>query len=928
MRKLINLTLTLILLLSLLAPAVYAQNDMAGKVVILHSNDVHGAIDGYAKLSALRNDYISRGAEVILADAGDYSQGAVAVSRDKGASAVTMMNAVGYDVVTLGNHEFDFGYSQLLENMKQAEFDVLCANILDESGKTVFDAAAILERGGVKIGFFGLETPEAQTKANPALIKGLTFLAASDMYKCAQEQTDLLRSQGADVVICLAHLGIDAESEPNTSYDLYANTTGIDLIIDAHSHTVMTEGPNGEPIQSTGTAFANIGVVVIDKETKTISERCNVSADELSSDPAVAAVSDKINADVEAEYGAVFAESTVDLDGNRAPGVRTGETNLGDLITDAMLWAIKKDADSLDVDADHIVAITNGGGIRASVSKGNVTKKDINTVLPFGNTLSVVYVSGNELLEALEASTYSTPTPTGSFPQISGMQIFIDASQKYDASSEPYPGSTYYGPDSINRVTVKSVAGKPFDPDAVYAVATNDFLASGGDTYYAFASAKKSFDTGKPLDEVLVEYISTELGGNIGDKYAAPHGSITVRDIYVGGLDNNVWLAKYGNVFVNCPAERFVSTLGFDWGDIVTVSFAGKSVDMPVVPDYTYVAVGEPAVIMLSNDDGTPKGYISFAINMGNFAETYGIAQKHTESDGTWYWTACEGITFPLDVTVRMKQHRGYVSEIEAHDLVRTNDRSDYAHLTDAQFANFRVIAATGMGKGILYRTSSPINPEIGRNKYADAAIKNAGVTVIMNLADTEEEARGYEGFSDSYYSGQKVVYLSLGVDFDSDEFKSGLAVGLKFFAENKGVYAVHCTEGKDRAGFVSALLECLMGATYDEITADYMTTYYNYYDVEKDDVRYNKICENNILATLSDAFGTDDLSAADLAECAERYIKSIGLSDAEVAALKSNLSADASEIPPTGDNAPVVAVCMLLVAFAAAAYTVKKRVF
>ena len=181
-KKLLSLLLVLCLVLSLscTAFAVDEAKPLDGKTVILHSNDVHGAIDLYAAMASLKADYAAQGAEVILADAGDYSQGTVYVSVNKGADAVTMMNATGYDVATIGNHEFDYGYAQLAENMKAAKFKVLCADVLGADGKTIFDANTIIEKGGVKIGFFGLETPEAQTKANPKLIEGLKFLAGKD----------------------------------------------------------------------------------------------------------------------------------------------------------------------------------------------------------------------------------------------------------------------------------------------------------------------------------------------------------------------------------------------------------------------------------------------------------------------------------------------------------------------------------------------------------------------------------------------------------------------------------------------------------------------------------------------------------------------------------------------------------------------------
>ena len=533
MRKALALLLSVVMSLSLLVSTAWAEDpvtqDLAGKTVILHTNDVHGAIQDYAKVAALKADYEARGADVYLVDAGDFSQGSVYVSLNKGADAITMLNAVGYDYVTLGNHEFDYGAQQLADNLKNANFGILCSDVLDADGDAVADEAVTseVEGSGLKIGFFGLATPETKTKANPALIKGLTFLSGEALYKCAQDEIDWLKQENADVIICLAHLGVDKESQPNTSYDLYKNTKGIDFIIDGHSHSVMTKGPNGEPIQSTGTALANVGVIIIDNATKKIeSNELIALKDYTGSDAAVAAAAKAIMDPIDAAYGEVFAKSNVDLNGAKAPGNRTEETNMGDLITDAMMWAIKTKAPSVDM--TNAVAITNGGGIRAAIKKGDITKKDINTVLPFGNTLAVVYVKGSELLEALEASTYCTPEAVGGFPQFAGMEVELNIAPKYDKNAEKYPGSEYFGPKTINRITIKSINGKAFDPNATYAVITNNFMAAGGDTYYAFAAAKEQFDTGLPLDEILMEYITTELNGVVGEQYAKPQGRLTI----------------------------------------------------------------------------------------------------------------------------------------------------------------------------------------------------------------------------------------------------------------------------------------------------------------------------------------------------------------------------------------------------------------
>ena len=548
MRKFLSVLLAMAMVLSLTVTsfaadtAADAKAEMAGKTVILHTNDVHGAVEGYAYIAQLKADYEAKGAEVILVDAGDFSQGTTYVSSTKGADAVTMMNAAGYDVVTLGNHEFDYGYAQLKENMSKAKFKVVCADVFNEDGTPIFDANyTYTTKSGVKVGFFGMETPETQTKANPALIKGLTFATGDAFTKAAADQVAALKD--ADVVICLAHLGVDAESAPYRSTDLYAAVKGIDFIVDGHSHTVMTKGEKGEPIQSTGTAFANIGVIVIDDASKKIeSNSLYEIKEDTAKDATVAAAAKTIVDRVDKEYGVVFAKSEVTLNGAKAPnGNRDSETNNGDLITDAMLWKVMQNKEGLTVDADHVVAITNGGGIRAAIKPGDVTKKDINTVLPFGNTVAVIYVTGAELLEALEASTYSLPV--GGFPQVAGINFTLSTAVAYDANAETYPASTYYGPKSINRVVINSINGKEFKADDTYAVVTNNFVAGGGDTYYAFAAASAQFDTGIPLDEAVMEYVTTELKGVIGAQYAAPQGRILMnpfKDVKVSS-----WFGKY-----------------------------------------------------------------------------------------------------------------------------------------------------------------------------------------------------------------------------------------------------------------------------------------------------------------------------------------------------------------------------------------------
>lgn len=532
MKRFLRCVLAVILTVVLIIPGsvdaeAKTRQIYKGKTIILHSNDVHGAIEGYTYIAGLKQFFKNRGAEVILVDAGDYSLGSTYVSAKKGADAISMMNVAGYDFATIGNHELDYGISRLNKNLSKADFTVLCANVFDSSYNALFQSKAVYKTtSGVKIGFFGLETPTITTSVNPVYVKNILCPGGEELYRLAQLQIDALSN--ADIVICLSHLGVDESTKPNTSYELYQNTTGIDFIIDGHSHTVMEKGENGEPIQSTGTKFENIGVVVIDNKTKKIERNFLAPVTELIPESdRVTAASDKIVKRVQKEYGAVFAKSLVNLNGEKAPGNRTEETNHGDLITDAMLWYAKNNVKGITVDADHMLAITNGGGIRAAVSKGDITKNDIFSVLPFSNTLNVVYLKGSDLLKVLETSTFCLPQALGGFPQAAGIKFSVDTTKKYRPLAEAYPGTTIFGPKSINRVKISEINGKTFEKKATYAIITNDFCANGGDTYYGFMSAER-FDTGITLDSVVMEYIKQELGGVIGKKYSKPRGRISV----------------------------------------------------------------------------------------------------------------------------------------------------------------------------------------------------------------------------------------------------------------------------------------------------------------------------------------------------------------------------------------------------------------
>ncbi len=621
-KKVLSLLLVLAMMFSLCitAGAEEPAEDLSGSIIILHTNDVHGAIDGYAKAAALKKTYEDMGAYVLLMDAGDFIQGDPTVSTSEGATAVELMNLAGYDVAAPGNHEFDYGYANLKELAGKADFPIVAANVL-YGGKAAFnDNVTFTAPDGTKIGVFGLDTPETATKAHPAKIKGVTFLADDKLFACAQEQVDELEAEGCDIIVCLGHLGIDDESTGNRSMDLLEEVDGIDLFIDGHSHSDLEAiaGAVGEDcmvndtiLTSTGTKFENIGLVVI---SDGVMEATSIPTADITVKPdgTVANRAAAIQKAVDDEYGAVFAKTEVELNGVKAE-VRTGETNLGNLITDALVWGAEEAGTKVDA------AVTNGGGIRASISKGNITKKDINTVLPFGNTLSIVKVTGAELLEALEASTYCTPETIGGFPHVSGIVFTVDTSKVYDQGSQ-YPGSTYYAPKSIQRVSIQSVGGKAFDPKATYTIATNDFLAAGGDTYYAFKTASVNYDLGAPMDEVVMEYITKELKGVVtAEDYGASEGRITIKkglpftDVAAdAAYYDDVMYVYENNIFNGFTSTIFGPDSTMTRGQMVTVLWRMNGSPEPEKDcPFTDVAATSPyrKAIAWAVENGLSNGY-------------------------------------------------------------------------------------------------------------------------------------------------------------------------------------------------------------------------------------------------------------------------------------------------------------------------------
>ena len=467
--------------------AVNVTSDSGDSFTIIHTNDTHCFYDGdggvgFPTVSALKEQYSRKGV-VFTVDAGDFLQGNSYGTMTAGQSSVDVMNTIGYDLCVPGNHEFDFGLDVLLERVGQLDFPIICANLVySDTGENVFDGYIVLEKRGIRVGFFGLLTPETPTVTTEGAM-GNTEV--TDPVTAAEEMVSVLRAQNVDAVVAVGHLGVAREGFI-TSDELCRDVPGIDIFIDGHSHTEMEDGKvcdgsivleeSDTMIASTGCYLHNVGIITC--KSGSIDAKL-YRGPALSSHPVSMAIQE-VKDYVDSLLSTVIGSTEILLVGERDI-IRNGETNLGDLAADAMRSAL---------DAD--VAIINSGGLRTSIQAGDIRLKDVYDVMPFLNYSCKVEVPGSVLWEEMEFSLALMGNSKGGFIQFSGMTV------TYDPSAE-----------AGHKVLSITVAGEEVDKTATYSVATSDFVAGGGDGNVYFKGYEKKF--GADMDSIFADYI-----GNIG----------------------------------------------------------------------------------------------------------------------------------------------------------------------------------------------------------------------------------------------------------------------------------------------------------------------------------------------------------------------------------------------------------------------------
>ena len=523
-------------------------------IVILYTNDIHCGIEdgfGFAGLAALKKDVQKVTPYVTLVDNGDAVQGTLIGTISKGSYIVDIMNKVGYEFATFGNHEFDYGMTVLDGLVAKANAQYVVSNI-DFSGKnkTFLDRTkpyAIKNYGGVKVAFVGATTPNSITTSTPAFFQEdgefVYDLNKSStgrkLYHKIQTAVNAARQDGADYVILLAHLGVDEGDYPCNALGVIKNTVGIDVVLDGHSHRVI----NQEFVQnkygmeviltSTGTKLENVGKLVISTKGKISSVLIN-KADYSKKDAEITKFIAGIKAQYEAEVLKVVAKSDVALKINDASGVRmvrNSETAIGNLCADAYRAVAQAD-----------IGMVNGGGIRANLPLGDITYADIINVHPFGNILCKVVATGQQILDCLEFACRNTRKiykegnkavgESGGFQHVSGLKFTIDTSVASTVTTdEKGMFSGVAGARRVKDVMVEK-DGKwvPIDPNGTYTVASHNYmLKDGGDGFNMFQNDELLIDCGMIDNQVLMTYIVDILEGNLKDKYSTIEGRITIK---------------------------------------------------------------------------------------------------------------------------------------------------------------------------------------------------------------------------------------------------------------------------------------------------------------------------------------------------------------------------------------------------------------
>lgn len=506
-------------------------------IVVMYENDVHCGVDGYAKFAALRSEFQAQTPYVTTVSAGDFVQGGDVGSMTTGAGIIDIMNYVGYDFVTIGNHEFDYGLERMTYLLDKLNATVVDANYCHlPSKELIYKPYVIKEYGNVKVAYMGLTTPSTLTSTSPLKFMDENGNRVYDFMRDElDEQTNRMaaqaRSEGADYVVLLSHMGDIKGLNYETSIELIGHTKGIDVVLDGHSHSVIQDSliANAEGkmvhLTSTGTKFQTLGVLTIDT-LGYISTKLYDTEKYDKVDEGIKQYVDKVRTEASAAGNVVIGHtdytlSIFDTDGKRI--VRRQECGIANFVADSY-------REMFDTD----VAVVNGGGVRVDIKAGDITYNDIFNVTPFGNLLCSGTITGQQLLDALESCYSVLPNESGDFAHISGMRLKIDTSVKAELVIEDgifvevAEGSPRRVSDLeiLNRTTGQY---EPVDPSRTYTIAGNNYMLRDMGNDGAFRYTQCDPDLGVTDAEVTVQYFRDKLQGAMPERYTAPEGRISIK---------------------------------------------------------------------------------------------------------------------------------------------------------------------------------------------------------------------------------------------------------------------------------------------------------------------------------------------------------------------------------------------------------------
>ena len=514
------------------------------KIIILHTNDVHCQIDqkknkngivtniGYSGVLAYKKEMENLHGinNVTLVDAGDAIQGGPIGTLSKGEYIVDIMNYVGYDVACPGNHEFDYGMENFLKlSTETSKANYICCNFRDLEGNPILSPYTLIKYGDLTIAYLGINTPESFTKSSPIYFQDENGNYIYDfaqgekgqtLYKTVQKYVDEAIKEGANYVVAIGHLGDEGASEYWSSKSLIKNTYGIDIFIDGHSHEVYSEilkNKKGKNVllAQTGTKLQNLGKITINTKNKKITSEfiSNYKAQDEDAVNYIEGIKNKFS-DVLQEVVAKSSVTLTTLDPTtHKRAIRNSETNLGDFCADAYRAMVGAD-----------IAFANGGGIRADIEEGDITYEEIINVHPFGNEICMIETTGQDILDALEIGACEYPIENGGFLQVSGLSYTIDPS--IPSSVVFNERGQFVKVDGKYRVTEVMVGNEPLVLNKTYTLASHNYMIkNGGDGYTMFMDDKMIKDSVVIDNGALINYITENLNGVIGDEYKNPKGS-------------------------------------------------------------------------------------------------------------------------------------------------------------------------------------------------------------------------------------------------------------------------------------------------------------------------------------------------------------------------------------------------------------------